>query len=69
MTPDSDAEQITFSYKNWRGDVATRCVVPQRIWFGESAWHSGAQWFLEAIDVEKGEARDFAFVDITFLPK
>jgi predicted DNA-binding transcriptional regulator YafY len=68
MTTGSEAREITFRYRNWRGDVATRRVLPQRIWFGESKWHSGSQWFLEAIDVEKGEPRDFALIDITFMP-
>lgn len=61
-------KKITFEYKNWRGDTAVRTVIPQNIWYGESEWHSGAQWFMKAHDIEKGEVRDFALIDMSFLP-
>ena len=67
MTENSLPKELTFQYKNWRGDVATRKVVPDNIWFGESEWHDGPQWFMRATDVEKGEIRDFALLDMTFL--
>jgi hypothetical protein len=34
------------------------------MWFGATEWHPKPQWFLHAVDVEKGEARDFAMADI-----
>lgn len=61
-------KEITFKYKNWRGDTAVRTVIPQNIWYGESQWHSGFQWFMRAHDIEKGEIRDFALADMSFLP-
>ncbi len=68
MTPASDAaKEIIFEYRNWRGDVSIRRVLPQRIWFGATEWHPGAQWLLEAFDLEKNEVRDFALCDITFV--
>lgn len=67
MATENNPDHITFRYVNWRGEIATRRVKPLRIWFGESEWHNGAQWFLEAIDLEKGETRDFALLDISFL--
>jgi hypothetical protein len=40
--------------------------MPESIWYGTSEWHPESQWFLRAIDAEKGEVRDFAFADIEF---
>ncbi|WP_458524386.1 WYL domain-containing protein [Paracoccus aminovorans] len=57
---------MTFSYKNWRGESATRRVRPLRMWFGSTEWHSEPQWFLEALDIDKNQVRDFALVDISF---
>ncbi len=60
------SKHLTFRYRNWRGQVATRVVMPESIWYGTSEWHPESQWFLRAIDAEKGEVRDFAFADIEF---
>lgn len=51
-------------YKNWKGKVAARSIIPQRIEFRISAWH-GEQpnWILVAHDIEKGEGRDFLLRD------
>lgn len=59
-------KDLTFRYRNWRGETSTRTVVPQEVWFGSSEWHPAEQWFMRAFDVEKGEVRDFALLDITF---
>lgn len=67
MSHAPEAKQLTFKYKNWRGDVATRTVIPDAIWFGVSEWHPEPQWFMRATDVSKREIRDFALLDITFL--
>lgn len=61
-----DKKAITFSYKNWRGETSRRTVRPMELWFGSSEWHPQEQWFLHAMDLEKGEERDFALVDILF---
>lgn len=61
-------KQITFSYRNWRGETGTRTAVPVNLWFGNSEWHPEDQWFIRAIDVEKGEERDFALLDMSFNP-
>jgi predicted DNA-binding transcriptional regulator YafY len=67
MAAESD-RQITFRYRNWRGETSTRTAVPVEIWFGKSEWHPEDQWFLKAVDVQKGDVRDFAFVDMSFGP-
>ncbi|MGR9169637.1 WYL domain-containing protein [Rhizobium sp. KDH_Rht_773_N] len=61
-----DGRELSFRYTNWRGETAHRTVVPVEIWFGKTEWHPKEQWFLKARDVEKGEIRDFAFLDIVF---
>lgn len=56
---------ITFWYTNYRGERAERHVRPVRVWFGTTEWHPDPpQWFLHAIDREKGAPRDFALKDI-----
>jgi len=65
----NDAKAIRFQYKNWRGELSIRTVLPENIWFGSSEWHPSDQWFMRALDVEKGETRDFALQDIVFEPQ
>jgi hypothetical protein len=40
---------------------------PIRLWFGSTEWHPAEQWFIRALDIEKGEERDFALLDISFI--
>lgn len=54
---------LTMEYKNWRGEVAIRTIVPVEIWFGKTDWHPEQQWFIKATDVDKSEIRDFALRD------
>lgn len=60
-------EPFEFWYRNWRGEVARRRVVPRRVEFATSQWHAGpAQWFLVADDLDRdGAARHFAMRDIS----
>lgn len=55
---------LKFVYKNWKGETREREVEPVRIWFGKTEFHPKEQWFLKAKDVEKGEERDFALIDV-----
>lgn len=55
---------MRFAYKNYRGEWSDRSVLPKKLWFGSSEYHEGEQWFLHGIDVEKGQGRDFALVDM-----
>jgi ribonuclease HI len=57
-------KNINISYTNWKGETRDRNVQPINIWFGETKWHKGKQWFLKAIDIEKEEERDFAVASI-----
>lgn len=60
-------KELRFVYKNWRGDTSVRTALPVEIWYGKTDWHPNEQWFIKAVDVEKGEERDFALVDMQFV--
>lgn len=60
-----DPKLVRFTYKNHRGEVAIRQVVPQRVYFGKTEWHPEQQWLLDAYDAVKGADRTFAMKDIS----
>lgn len=56
---------VSFIYKNWRGEIATRTVVPIDMTYEDNPHHNGPQWFLNAYDPERdGARRSFAIEDI-----
>ena len=57
---------IKFIYKNYKGVVAERHVVPKVIFYGGSDYHSGQgdKLFLSAYDLEKETTRHFLIEDI-----
>ena len=57
---------IKFIYKNYKGVVAERHVVPKNIFYGGSDYHSGQgdKLFLSAFDLEKETTRHFLIEDI-----
>jgi hypothetical protein len=55
---------LTMVYKNYRGEVAVRRVLPKCIWFGQTEHHLQPQWLMNAVDVERGVERTFAMQDI-----
>lgn len=57
---------LKFQYTNWKGDTAIRTVQPLRISYTTSLYHAdhGVTLFLEAIDLEKNQHRDFLCKDI-----
>ena len=57
---------FTIGYTNYRGEYRQRRIRPLTIWFGATEWHEGEQWFLSALDLEKGSARYFALKDVEF---
>ncbi len=56
---------LEVTYKNWRGEVSSRKIVPKALWFGTTEWHPHPQWLLNAFDVEKQALRSFAMKDFT----
>jgi hypothetical protein len=59
-----DAPPFTFSYRNYRGETSVRRVIPLFPRFGSNQWHTEPQWLLHAIDLDKGEERQFAMKDM-----
>lgn len=55
---------IKFDYTNWKGVRRTRTVWPKSIWFGSTEHHPSLQWFMNALDMEINETRDFALRDV-----
>jgi hypothetical protein len=58
------ARAVCILYRNYRGEVAIRRIVPTRVWFGPTEWHPEPQWLLDAIDLDKDAERSFAMRDI-----
>jgi hypothetical protein len=59
------AEQvITVRYKNYRGEIAVRKIVPVKMWFGKTEYHPHEQWIMTVWDCEKAAYRDYALQDI-----
>ncbi|TWD58148.1 hypothetical protein FB480_101903 [Agrobacterium vitis] len=58
-----EAQPITLTYTNYRGETSQRTIKPKRVWFGSTEWHPEPQWLLTAFDVDKGADRDFALKD------
>jgi predicted DNA-binding transcriptional regulator YafY len=55
---------VRFTYRNYRGEVGERHVIPRGIFFGATEYHPEPQWLLSAFDVDKGAPRTFAVRDI-----
>lgn len=60
----ANAAAVRILYTNYRRETALRTVIPDRFWFGETEWHRGQQWFMDAYDVERHAIRSFALADI-----
>lgn len=63
--PRKDILPFVFTYKNYRGEIATRVVTPISVRFGSTEWHPEPQWLMKAFDHEKQAEREFAMMDIT----
>ena len=61
----SQNKQITITYTNWKRETRERVIEPIEIWFGSTRWHPDEQWLLKAMDINKGEERDFAVTQIS----
>lgn len=58
---------LTFTYKNWRGEIGVRRVLPRQVYFGNTNYHTQPQWLMEAFDLDKLEVRIFAISEITLI--
>lgn len=57
---------LQFVYKNYKGEVGERLVIPVGHWYGSTEWHPTPQFLLKAFDVRKSAYRDFALNDVLF---
>lgn len=57
-------QAVTVRYRNHRGEVSWRRIVPISIWYGSTDWHKEPQWLLCCVDIEKNVNRDFAIANI-----
>ena len=63
--PAEASEPVTFTYLNWRGEVADRRVTgPFVLQRKTSDWHGVNRLLLSAFDLDKKAMRDFAVDDI-----
>lgn len=60
----SSPPPIRILYKNYKGEIAWRSILPKKIWFGVTEWHPEPQWLLDAEDLERHVQRSFALKDI-----
>lgn len=58
---------ISGIYKNYRGEVSKRNVIPQELIYMTDSEYHGEGYILRGIDTEKNEVRDFALSDFNFL--
>ncbi|CAH1656784.1 hypothetical protein CHELA1G11_11170 [Hyphomicrobiales bacterium] len=62
--PSPDADHLHIFYTNYRGESGERRIIPISVRWGSTEWHPRPQWLLRAMDVDKGEEREFAMSDI-----
>lgn len=55
---------VEFHYRNWKGKYGKRRVLVKGIFFGDTAYHPMAQFFLSGFDFDKSQNRDFAITNI-----
>lgn len=56
--------EVTFTYKNYRGETSVRLVRPITIAFGQNGFHPEPQWLMHGWDLNKDAERTFAMKDI-----
>lgn len=50
---------VEIDYTNWRGERASRWIVPLELTFGSNSYHE-RQWLILAIDIQRLQFRTFA---------
>ena len=59
-------DYISLNYTNYRGELSSRQIRPEKLYFGSTEYHPEPQWLLEAHDLGKGAKRVFALKDCDF---
>ncbi len=55
---------LQFTYRNYKGIISDRKVIPLCIHFGSNKYHKEKQWLIDGFDLDKQEHRVFAMNDI-----
>jgi len=55
---------IKVKYKNWKGEIGIRTIIPQTIYYGSTNYHTQNQWLMDVFDVDKDALRTYAMMDI-----
>jgi len=55
---------IKVKYKNWKGEIGIRNIVPLFMHYGRTNYHKEDQWLLSAWDIDKDAERTYAMMDI-----
>jgi len=55
---------IKIKYKNWKGEIGIRNIVPLFMRYGHTDFRKEDQWLLSAWDVDKDAERTYAIMDI-----
>lgn len=53
-------EEVVIDYTNWKGERRNRRIRPHHMMFTRTKYHPERGWILIALDIEKGEMREFA---------
>ncbi len=51
-------------YKNWKGCLEWRTIIPMDIFFGSNQYHTEEQWLMVVWDLDKNAERTYAIKDI-----
>ena len=66
---DMGGQRFRFYYTNYKGENEWRRAAVHSVFYGSSPYHQGSQWFVEAMDLDKMEMRNFAMRDMTQVEK
>lgn len=55
---------IKVKYKNWKGEIGMRNIIPMNIFHGSTEFHKEEQWLLKVWDLDKKDYRTYALKDI-----
>jgi len=55
---------IKVKYKNWKGEIGIRNIIPKQIHYGSTNYHKENQWLMDVFDVDKDAQRTYAIMDI-----
>lgn len=57
---DDNKDAVTVVYTNWKGVTKERHIIPKRVYWGHTDWHTEDQFLMECWDVDKNDTRTYA---------